>query len=658
MIARAVRWGGAGAVAIAGLALTAMLAGHAVERRATADLAALGLAHDTLRVDPIAGTLVVNGVASRDGRVRIGQVRLVVPPLLPLVPRAFAQDDRITLESVQFTLGTADVSIPAMTIVGAGRPREGVAAIFRPGPSASVAERFRTLSAARIHIPEIITTATGSRTIDVGRYIGVIAEQMREGRAARVRIGEYRQSITPRTDRGSGGGNAALASFATARDWTMDGFDLGVLARFTSETAGTAPGQFERLYDSYTTGPYTAEIGSPPDTRITIGAMRGGLLDVRPMKRLPGFAISDLEASLDEDADEDLRRRGLVALVDVATAVRSGDWDVREIAIALPDNASLRLDRLSAVADHAADRHDLTLAGLRFKADGADVRLDELALTRVALARVFEALAVTDGAFDGIAADPRQVIPEIGQIRLIGLQIDAPNLGLADERLKVGLAGAVINMGNHIRAIPTDWQIRIDNLSVAVPPDTTDSGFLELKAMGYDRVDLSLAAQQGWNERDERLTIDGMALSGVDMGEIAVSGRFVNVPRALFEGDAATAAIAALGAGAAEATLSLTDGGLSERLFRRFAEGSNRTAADLRQETATIAGFSLPAFMGGHPDAPAVGAAAKGFLSAARQTVTFRLNAAGEPLSAADFMAIGNPLALLARVRIAVIGPR
>ncbi|MGJ3265073.1 MAG: hypothetical protein ACFE0R_17760, partial [Salinarimonas sp.] len=220
------------------------------------------------------------------------------------------------------------------------------------------------------------------------------------------------------------------------------------------------------------------------------------------------------------------------------------------------------------------------------------------------------------------------------------------------EPVSVALAAFAMTADEPFEGAPTNVRVSFDNLAFVLPAGSREEGVVQLRALGYEEIDVSGVFAARWNAEREEIAIKEASLSGVEMGRLALSGDFGNVGPGAFSSDQMVAMMTWLGATAKSLRVSVVDEGLAERLLAMQAAEQGVSAEDLRSQGAMMARAMLPAVLGGTPEARALGDAVASFVEAPGEldVVVTSADPAGIPVM--DLGQTQNPLELLPLVTI------
>jgi hypothetical protein len=247
----------------------------------------------------------------------------------------------------------------------------------------------------------------------------------------------------------------------------------------------------------------------------------------------------------------------------------------------------------------------------------------------------------------------RRLLPIIASIRLSGIEVDtkgSPQKREAPMQISLGLIELLA--GKPVDNVPTDLRLNLRNLSFPASAASKDPSTRRLLGLGYDKIDVSMTANLGWNEPGQEVVIRELSAEGAGMGSLVMRGVIGNVTKDAFSPDQALAAVAWTSATARSLDVAVQNTGLFERLLAQQAAEKKRSVDDLRREYGMTAAVGIPVMLGNSPAAKALGQAVARFIAKpGRLTVAARARDASG-LGVADVVAAPDPLSLLDKVEL------
>ena len=296
--------------------------------------------------------------------------------------------------------------------------------------------------------------------------------------------------------------------------------------------------------------------------------------------------------------------------------------------------------------------------GLKVSSEDAKVSLGVFALRDLDLSNTLKTASNVAQGDPMALKNPRDALPTLGQILIGGLDIDvvardgkgnAANGG----RNKLQLGKFDLTAGNYLSGIPTKLGWAIEKLVFDLPADVRDPKLKQLAALGLTRIDASNRVAAAWDAAKQELSLDDASFEGDKLGVIKLSLLAGNVDKGLFSGNAAMAQAAALGAVLKKLDLAVKDAGLLGVVLALGAKEQGKTAEQLRSEYVSAAAVGIPALLGNHPSAKALGAAVSKFLA---QPKNLRINVVSRNgVGASDVAVMQSPADILSKIEIRAV---
>lgn len=151
----------------------------------------------------------------------------------------------------------------------------------------------------------------------------------------------------------------------------------------------------------------------------------------------------------------------------------------------------------------------------------------------------FDWSSTIKGISEIIALDETQIetfqfnrlIPELGRVRVGGINVDmaAPEKTEEEttgtpERIKFSLKNFEMGLTKPFNGIPTDIEIRQDELTLPIPADSEEEVFVEARKLGLETLAFSYGLAAGWDEPNSNLVIRDISLSSKDFGSVNFAG--------------------------------------------------------------------------------------------------------------------------------------
>jgi hypothetical protein len=547
-------------------------------------------------------------------RITVGAVRA------SLWSTAFAQSaDSFSLDNVSFTFGSTTYEARRIEFSGASSSRADIEALFSSTSTEPMESRLKRITVKQVTIPEVRVKQTIGKQTQTTTYRNVTLGDISQGRIASALI------ETSATETSGAKSNVLISTGRTS----MSELDLPALARLYETKADSVPAPFTRVYGAFAID--NMEFADN-ETGVTFKIAQVGGKDFqgRPTKNSWAGTVGIFTEMADRtDLSSDDQARLLSAIADFLDAFQIGSMEASGIEATAKGKDGSGLTRISRIAYTGgtdAQPADLRWEGLEFSGKDNRVRIDGFSLTGFSFRQTIDGLRTLQGkSFDDL--DPavvRSLVPTLGTLRLSGFSID----GTSDDEgkkvkieaglkgfIEAGLKGFELTADKPVNAIPTNIRIGLQNLTMALPSNSTDDGIKELVALGYKNIDVSLLAAATWNEAASEIALDEVSFQGLDMGNIGLTGRIGNVGKDLFNADTAIATVALVGARAKALDLTVENKGLFERYMAQAAKEQKTTPEALRRTYAAAAAFVVPAMIGSSEQARTLSQAIARFIA-------------------------------------------
>jgi hypothetical protein len=233
---------------------------------------------------------------------------------------------------------------------------------------------------------------------------------------------------------------------------------------------------------------------------------------------------------------------------------------------------------------------DLNLIDIRTR-KGSTVHADRFSISGVR--------ALPAGA-DADSSDARHYISGVGTASLAGVTADVASDEVG-ERLKIAVGNATLATEHPYNGLPTDISFTVDDLAVAIPEGAQATTARDLRDMGYEALRGSMQFTASWNEAANQMVGD-LTLRMRDAGSIAVRATVGNVTKEAFSSTPAIAEAAGSKATVKALAVSVSDGGLFERLIANEARKQGRSRAEIRSEFAAQSEDVVASLFGAFPE--------------------------------------------------------
>lgn len=551
----------------------------------------------------------------------------------------------VTLDNVTVTVDTVTYRMPRIVFEGTSLSRAELMALFDTKAPEPLHARLARLSATRITAPRLEMTQKAKDASATYAYSNIVLENVAAGRIASG-TAEGGTFEVKEEDEVSGKGEHGRL--------TLKDIDLTFAARMYAEAGGPSA-EMRTIYGLIA----LENLTFTDDESATVRIGRLSATDVRARLTNPSWGeMSKAMAALEsgDKAPKEDQAKILRLVGEMFGAMSVAQMEMTDIIGTDEEDKDSRMT-VSRVAYLGGGVGETRIEGVAVTSSEGSVRLGLLSFRGFSLGPVMEGLQRIAGKSESdlTAAELRGLVPTLGTTRLVDLTMDLPSTSDPDDvkkRNRVSVREASIEPGPQRNGIPTSLKLGVSNLTADLTPDLQDSGLKVLSDMGYRSVDLSWTASAAWKEETKELAIEDFAVSGRDMGRIAVRATAGDVGPDVFNPDSAIALVSLLGASARSLEVTVQNGGLYERLLAQEAKTKRKSPDSLRAEYGAMATLGIPMMLGGTPQARSVGETVGRFLA---KPGTLRLSATPKDprgLGVTELMSVRDPMGLLQRVDI------
>jgi hypothetical protein len=546
-------------------------------------------------------------VVDHDGhRLAIGAVRV------PLWSTAFAQSaDSFSLDNVNFTFGLTSYEAKRIEFTGVTSSRADIETLFSSSSTEPMESRLRRINAKQVTIPEARVKQTMGKETQATTYRNAVLNDVAQGRIASMVVEAMAMESSGTKDK----------VVITGGRTTMSEVDLPAMARLYEAKADGPSTPMAKIY-----GAFSLENMQLVDSQegVTFKIARIGGRDFlgRPTKDSWNGTMSLMTEMADKgDLSSEDQARLLPAIADVVDAFQIGFMEASGIEVSSKGKdtqGQARIARIAYTGGTDTQPADMRWEGFEFSDKDNRMKLDSLSLTGFSFRQTLDGLRNLPGkSFDDIdAATARSLVPTLGTLRLTGFSIDGTS---EDEGKKVkfqaALKGFELTADKPVNAIPTNFRIGLQNLTMALPSNGTDDAIKELVALGYRNIDISLLAAATWNEASNEIMLSEVSAQGHEMGTVTVTGLISNAGKDLFNADTAIATVALAAAKAKALDITVENRGLFDRYLAKTAKEQKSTPEALRRTYAAAAAFVVPAMIGNSEQAQTLSQAIGRFIA-------------------------------------------
>lgn len=570
-----------------------------------------------------------------------GVVMMTAPSSTPAFAETLTVTDVLVGESVYA------ITIPKIEIVDGNISEADVRSLFKGEDAAGLSAKLAGWNATSIKIPEFtfkqsFADATGVQQSVEIIYKGMIIEGLTNGvaKSSRIEGGELKTT----------GAESVSGTFGA---FTTGLFDFGALMAFYVG-GGATSGEMRTVYKDIAFDGMS--MTGPEGFKCEIGKFAAAEFKARPMQ-ISFLELATLAESMNGDKEptaEELRKF-IGFYKDIYTGIESSPSTFSGMDCRFPDErgrpVTFVIGEIQMDGFGNARYPAITINNLNISVEGDGfVKLGKLTFKGIELGGVFEAI---EAAGDQLSpawfeANYRKVIPSFLGLGIEGVDVDVPDTTDPTQRVKGKIGSFDVTLANHVLGIPTDISIVSENTAIDIPENTTDESMQQLRALGYNSIDMGAAIKLKWDEAAGTITVEEASVTGENMGTVNISGLIGNAGKDLFAEDPGTMQGAAMGLSVKELTLAAEDAGIATKIFELVAKEQGATADAIRGQVSGMAAGMIPMFLGGTEQAQVVANAVMTFLNGGKSlTISAEAkDAAG--LGLADFMAAQENPALLA----------
>ncbi len=420
--------------------------------------------------------------------------------------------------------------------------------------------------------------------------------------------------------------------------------NLGAMARLYVERAGPQAVALTRLFGNYEISDMRAVDDAGNST--SIARIQGQGMLARPTDDSSAGALSLVTAmaEIGDPSSEDLSRL-LRAAADLAGAFEIQPMEATGIEFREKGrDATGRIARISYRGESGGQPSDLRVEKIEIKeGDQGGARIETMAITGFSFRPTLEGLKATnvEELKDLDRGALRKLLPQMGTVRLSGLDFDAPSRDGSDmsgaKRIRFTLKDLEFGIDPPTAGSPAGLRFAMTNLAFPVPQDSDDKTLQPLLALGYSALDLSLRASAAWNEPAREIVVREVAAEGLDIGSVSLRGVLGNISPDILEENGLQAMVALAAARAKSLELTIENRGLFDRYVEKEARGQKKTPEAIRKEYSAALGLALPIMLGNSAKAKSLAKAVGSFIAKpGRLSITARAKSP-EGVALADF---------------------
>lgn len=583
-------------------------------------------------------------IASIDGR-----------PKLPFL------DGALDMSNIDVDVPTGKLSMAHARIENAAFEKSAQA----EGNGGSLPRRIERFAATRISTPELTLSQSVATTEQKTVYNNMVLSEIAGGRIARYSIDKGSYDIKMQLPDSDGAIEDKHVAVSTGVIAGQD-IDVAYLARLYTEKAGPDDKEAKPLY-----GPLSVKTVSfsDGDGRFSYDEIRSDGFTARMPSEPLLDTLKALTVTKDPDQLPPEERQALFAkVVSILDMIGRSNMQLIGFKADAPDEkegaagkrVKAAIDRIDMQMD--SRKLDFGLNGLSIGDGDGKIEVAEASL------KGFDWSSTIEGISQIIALDETEIetfqfnrlIPELGRVRVGGINVDiaAPKEPEEEptgtpERIRFTLKNFEMGLTKPFNGIPTDIEIRQDDLTLPIPADATEDVFVEARKLGLETLAFSYGLSAGWDEPNSNLVIRDISLSSRDFGSVNLAGLVSGFTEEFFSFDVNRAQAALFGLAGREVKLTVKDEGLMAKAIKLYALQNDMTEDQVRGTLTLVASVMLQQVAAEQPKLQGAVEALVRFISTPG-TLTVTVKSTGvNGLGVFDLVAASdNPMGLLDKVDI------
>jgi hypothetical protein len=536
--------------------------------------------------------------------------------------------------------------------------------------AAALPKQVASFAAKRVTIPELTTTQTFANTSQKTTYKNVVLSDVANGRIAHYGAEGSNFDFTFEVPDDDGATKEQRIVVSTGAIEFKD-FDAAYLARIYTEKAGPDDKDAKPLY-----GPFSVKTIAFSDSgsNFSYDEMRGEGVSVRMpseplMETLKTFSAAP---NVDDLSVED-RKAYFAKFVSIIDMFDKMDMQILGMKVDAPDKAAEGSDKRINMSVERTEMQvgnrelSMGLHGFSMKNGDDTVDVAEASITG------FNWSSTLDGLTALAGLDEQQVdsfpfntlMPELGTIRFAGIDFDIANpkkneetgedetADAGPERIQFTLKNYEMSLTKPYNGIPTDIDVKQEDLTLPIPEDSSDETFAQMRQLGLKALTFSYGLSAGWDEANKNLVIRDISINAKDIGSANISGLVSGFTKEFFSLDTGRAQAALFGLAGREVKFTVKDEGLIAKAVELYALQNGMTEDQVRGTLTMVASMGLQQVASERPKLKDATDAILRFL-ATHGTLSFTVRATGpNGLGVFDLVAASqDPLLLLDKVEI------
>lgn len=506
-----------------------------------------------------------------------------------------ASAEDYTLRDVVIGGALGAYTMPEITVSGANMPASELGDALASDDFGKIWEVLSRFSADEVVIPTLTFSQSFGDVEQTGRYDAIRLVDVDAGRIDS--FSAEGGAFVARDDREEISG--------TFGRMTAQAMDLPWLIRFYTETAGDGDNPFRAVYEAFSVADMTFTDDEIVD--VSIEMIEGKSFAMRLLDEPFVQALEELAALEDGPVSTEDEVRALRFAVNLLESFRFSGLEARGIRMASRDPQepfAVTVGRIGLSGDDDGGFSGFYLDEMVMTVEDARIAIAGITSEGFSFAPVIEGLrGLADDPQDDLSVDALQrFVPVFGTFTMSGLEAAIPPEP-GSPAIEGTLGRLLVVADEPFAGLPTNIRFALDNLVIDLPPGTGEDSVEQLRALGYERLDISTNIAARWNKPAREVVISDISFTGEDMGAISLRGVIGGIGEEAFSGDETARLIAMMGVTAKNAQLVIEDRGIADRLLGMQAAMMGVDPAAARQQLGALTQLMLPEMLGGTPEA-------------------------------------------------------
>ena len=514
-------------------------------------------------------------------------------------------DGALEINDVDIDVPTGTISIAHARVENAVFEGALGSGVSGDGSVKSLAKRMERFAATRIFTPEMTVTQSIASAEQKVVYRNVTLSDIADGRITKYAVNNANYDIQMELPESTGEARKKHMVISTGTIVGQD-FDAAYMARLYTEKAGPEGKDAKPVY-----GPLSVQriSFSEGDGRFSYDEIRSDGFTAR----MPTEPLLDTLKALTtiDTTDEPLpqERQAIFAKgLSILDMIGKSNMQLLGFKADIPNEnkgaagkrVMVGIDRMDMQMD--SRKLSFGLHGMSLTSGDDTIEVGEASLNG------FDWSSTIDGLSQIIGLEDKQIetfaftrlIPELGRVRVGGINVDIATPEKADEttrdvpeRVQFKLKNFEMGLTKPYNGIPTDIEIRQDELSVPIPMDSSEEVFVEARKLGLESLALSYALSAGWDEPNKNLMIREISLRSKDIGSVNLSGLVSGFTEEFFSFDVGRAQAALFGLAGREMKLTIRDEGMIAKAIKLYALQNEMTEDQVRGTLTFVSSMML-----------------------------------------------------------------